>query len=486
MQTSLGCNVKGAALPICDVADHSNQLAAVVKRIGAVLPPIVPRDMRFRRTVARNFLRSEVDPLCDDDVLPFDQWVETINHTENEKAIYRRSHREFDVMPPKAVRLSGFVKTETYNEYKYPRGIHPRGNAADKRFNCEVGPVVSAIEERLYSTEYFIKHVPVCERPRWIQQRLGKYKGDGWRFYGTDHSSFEAAMVPEVMCCDELQLYAYMLRGTKHYAPLMALLHALPGDSKIRYSTLSVSVPGVRMSGDMVTSLGNGFTNLVAMAAVCESKGLQWDGFVEGDDGLFAVNGEVTDADFARFGHKIKMVQGTELSEMGFCKLYYTTDNFQNVVDPAELLCKFGWSHSRCRFGSKRTRDMLLRAKADSLEAEVPRCPIVKNLVNYVRRVVGEGERRYNKGKRPDVWQHEFGRTHREMGATSSERELCSRLFGLTPEDQESIEGYLDSLTSLQELDHPAILGMMKPCWKDYYDRFVADVPEGAGAHPAF
>jgi len=385
MQVSLGCNVRGACLPMADIAHPDNQLGAIVKRIGAELPGIAPRYMRLRRSVARNLLRGEFDPLHDENIPSFDQWLAGINHTQREKEVYARNWDEVHVASSKNRRVSGFIKTEQYDTYKFPRGIHPRGTSMDKRFNCAVGPVVHAIEESCYATPYFIKHVPVVRRPQWIEERLGKYRGGNWRYYGLDHSSFEASCVPEVMCCDELQLYAYMLRGTQYYTPLMELLHTMPGRNLIRYSHVSVAVDGVRMSGDMTTSLGNGFTNLVALAAICDEKGLQWDGFVEGDDGLFAVDGDITEADFARYGHKVKMVRGYHLNEMGFCKMYYPDETYNNIVDPAELLAKFGWSHSLCRFGGKRTRDMLLRAKADSLAAEVPHCPIVKSLVNLVR-----------------------------------------------------------------------------------------------------
>lgn len=348
--------------------------------------------------------------------------------------------------------------------------------------------MVKAIEEALYASPYFIKHTPVCDRPAFIQDRLGGYTGGNWRYYGFDHSSFEASVVPEVMACDELQLYAYMLQGTKAYDVLLNMLHTLPGVNRIKYKNVRVRVNGVRMSGDMVTSLGNGFTNLIALATICAEKGLAWDGFVEGDDGLFAVDGEITSEDFARYGHKVKMVEGKVLNEMGFCKLYYTPEHLNNVVDPAELLCKFGWSHSRCRFGGKAVRDSLLRAKADSLRAEVPHCPLVRSLVNYVYRCVGrEGTRRYGRGCAPSEWNHEYLRVENEdLSIDPESRDLMDRLFHLSPEDQLSIEAYLDGLNCLQELDHPAITGIMKPEWCAYYSQFVVNIKERVSTHPAF
>jgi hypothetical protein len=384
--------------------------------------------------------------------------------------------------------VGGFIKNETYTDWKYPRGIHPRGRHADKTFLSLVGPALSMVEERLYNTKWFIKHVPVADRPRWIEERLGNRCTYPYNLIGTDYSSFEASFVPDFMLDCELQLYAYMLRNANCHAELMALLKYIPGVNTIAYKNLTARVNGVRMSGDYCTSLGNGFSNLMVMLYMAECKKWDVDGFVEGDDGLFSVKGGIpTIDDYKQMGFNIKIETGNVLGDMGFCHLYYDKDVLDNVVDPAETLCKFGWSHSLCRSGGLKTRQALLRAKADSLAACVPGAPIVSALARYAQRVTPPGERKYIDGKQPNKWYRETANTTAKTKPVAwQSRVLCQKLFGVSVGDQIEIEKYIDSLSVMGELRHPLISGLMKPVWRDYWNRYVVDLPDPTMISPCF
>jgi hypothetical protein len=332
----------------------------------------------------------------------------------------------------------------------------------------------------LYDTKWFIKHIPVVDRPKWIEERFGNRCTYPYKLIGTDYSSFEASFVPQVMTICEMSLYSYMLRDANCYDELMALLHNLPTTNRIAYKGLTASVKGVRMSGDYCTSLGNGFTNLMVMLFMANRRGWDVDGFVEGDDGLFSVKGGLpTSYDYKQMGFNIKIETGDVLGEMGFCHLYYDKDVLDNVVDPGETLCKFGWSHSFCRAGGPKTRRALLRAKADSLAACVPGAPIVSALARFAQRTTPPGGHKYQDGSFANKWYRETTLSGMQTKPVAwQSRILVQKKFGVSVGDQIEIEKYLDSLSIMGELTHPLILDLMKPVWRDYYKRYVVELPD--------
>lgn len=232
------------------------------------------------------------------------------------------------------------------------------------------------------------------------------------------------------------------------------------------------------MSGDMWTSLGNGFSNLMLMLFLCHTKGSHCVGVVEGDDGLFEVDGDCpTKEDFANLGWTIKMEEGRELGEMGFCKQYFDLDCCENVVSPAEVLVKTGWTHSKLRFGGPAVRLALLRAKADSILAQYPNAPVARKLADYILRVAGPGRRAYDGGWTPGYWDRACEKRVAPYVPDIRNYSVVERVFGVSVELQQQIERYLDSLTRLQELACPAIDALMKDNWAQYYEKYSADYP---------
>jgi len=392
------------------------------------------------------------------------------------------------VLRKKHALVGGFIKTETYTDWKYPRGIHPRGRNADKTFLGVVGPALSAVEKRLYATPWFIKHVPVADRPKWIEGRLGNRCTYPYTLVGTDYSSFEASFVPRLLNICECALYSYMLRNANCYDVINALLHNLPARNHIAYKGLHAQLNGVRMSGDYCTSLGNGFTNLMVMLYLAHINGWDADGFVEGDDGLFSIKGGIpTVKDYEQMGFNIKIETGNVLGEMGFCHLYYDKDVLDNVINPGEVLCKFGWSHSQCRKGGPAVRRKLLRAKADSLASSVPGAPIVSALARYVQRTTPSGGHLYIDGRTPNRWMREtYARGVETKPVSWQSRALVQKLFNVSVGDQIEIEKYIDSLSVMGELRHPLIDGLMKPVWREYWQKYVVRLPDGKDASPIF
>jgi len=469
MQVSLGPVVDCAALPMADIRDVRNVVAAVEQRIGRRVPVASAIRIRQLRSFVRRWLRKNLKPLTE--VGSVEEWLSETNYSEARKRELRNA--AVAAIVDKHLHCKSFLKTETYDKYKFPRAINSRTDA----FKVATGPFFHAVEKQLFKLPYFVKYVPVADRGNFIMSRLAKWKS----YFCSDYTAFETHMVPEVIKTVEWQLYAYMATGLPGAASLRGLLlKALCGKNVCHFRGVKAEVEGTRMSGDMCTSLGNGFTNLMIVLFVCSLHHIPVDGVVEGDDGIFGTNSRVPLASyFEEMGFTIKIEGHQQLSESGFCQMYFDPETGANVVDPAKLLCKFGWSHSTMRYGGDRILRGLLRAKAFSLSCELPNCPIAASLARYAMRLAGAGPMIWDDGRKRNYWEAYLCQFPRPFGRVSmSSRLLVERLFGMPVCDQLAIEHYIDSLNS-GELCSDLIRSYMHNTWVDYRMRYGARFRQG-------
>jgi hypothetical protein len=246
-----------------------------------------------------------------------------------------------------------------------------------------------------------------------------------------------------------------------------------------------------RMSGDMCTSLGNGFTNLMLALFAAQEYGWASEvaGVVEGDDGLFRADGPVPPESFyARLGFIIKLEQSEDLGKAGFCQTYFdSNDEFpQNVVNPLKFLGKAGWTTSSAKHGGKGVLRQLAVAKAFSLLFMAPNGPVISSLARWVLRCnpgvpVRESE---------DWWEREMFRSSSvqtclaisKIPPTDGQRRLVEDLWGLSIADQIEIENYFDSRTTMGPIDHPTVYECCQkanPAWSQNWDTHVVHVPAG-------
>jgi len=288
-----------------------------------------------------------------------------------------------------ASKVKSFPKLESYGEWKYVRWINSRVDS----FKVWCGPLFHAIEEVVYEDPHFIKHTPVPERPA----KVMALKRAGLRYFQTDFTSFEKHFTAEVQRNIEFVLYEELLPWLPA-DDLKFLFSVLTGKNHLRTRVgVSAVVKARRMSGEMNTSLGNGFTNLMLALFVAHEQGFDLDGFVEGDDGLFAVNGEITTQMYAGLGFDIKIDEVDDPCEASFCGMIFSRSG-QIIRDPKRFLQTFGWTHSCIHAGDK-VMNQLLRAKALSACYETPNCPIVgviarkalDHTANYAPRFVEDG-----------------------------------------------------------------------------------------------
>lgn len=343
--------------------------------------------------------------------------------------------------------LKCFMKMETYFTWKWPRGI----NARDDHFKVFCGPVFAAIEKVLFSKFYFIKKVPVADRPRHIMERLFRYAGV---YLATDYTAFESLFTPELMRTCELRLYRYMVRempgGDEWFDVIQKVL---TGVNVCKYRDFTVEVLGTRMSGEMCTSLGNSFTNLMIMLYILELHGTEnADCYVEGDDGLARPDFDFPDdSPFTDLGLLVKADRYTELSEASFCGLIFDPDELINVTDPREVLLNFGWTRSIYAGASKVTLMALLRAKALSLLYQYPGCPIIQSLAQYGLRHTAHLSNKFALARASktanqyeiDLYMEMQGLDIVARPVGRQTRLLVERKYDVTVESQLRIEAYL-------------------------------------------
>jgi hypothetical protein len=271
----------------------------------------------------------------------------------------------------KARRVKQFIKNEDYPMFKMPRLINSRVDEV----KVWLGPLFKAIESQVYNTNdgkiRFIKHIPVPERPALI-----KNLPSCGHFYGTDYTSYEKHFTRKTMDMIEFVMYRYMLSDICGPVELTRIYETLGGMNHISSRTgLRAKILARRMSGEMCTSLGNGFANLILAEFITSRKGGWIHGFVEGDDGIFATDVELTVEDYANVGFTIKINEFHDPCEASFCGMIFSRSE-QIVRDPISFVSKFGWSLS-CIGCGEATMGALLRAKALSCVYETPHCPIV-------------------------------------------------------------------------------------------------------------
>lgn len=440
-------------------------------------PPIDRQIWQDLFTFVYHEIRKMFKPLEMGDIPTQAEWLDNSNYSgprrrELEKAGLTALGKSF--FEGEFLLLNGFGKRETYLKYKPPRGINSRSD----EFKLWAGPIISAIEKVVYQHSAFIKHVPVKDRPLYIQEHLS---GNPGPFYVSDFSHFESFFTRMIQQAIEGQLYEYMLckiPDGQVYA------RVLQGVNKIRYKNFTISVEGVRMSGEMSTSLGNGFTNLMIWKFLSWKHGLEVRGVVEGDDGLFAQCGGdriLTTEDFRSVGFEAKLEVHQDLLTASFCGISMSEDLI-SLTDPRKVLLNFGWSHSPSAGPSPRVRKELLRAKAISLLYEHPRCPILSRLAMRSYQLTNGVKARFEKNWYERTLEMEAtqykGWAFEEYakGVSYFARTRFENLYGISVAMQVKLESLLDSWNGGElPSEFDSLFDSTYDDCRDYRDRFVVN-----------
>jgi len=365
------------------------------------------------------------------------------------------------------------MKDETYTEYKHGRGIWSRSDV----FKVLFGPLVAKIEETLYQHPAFIKHIPVKDRPAYIEN-LFAFQSD--HIAGTDFTSFEASFTEQVMKSVDQKFFQFFTQNL--HDPYIEFLYRVPALlNECIFKLFTVWIKARRMSGEMNTSSNNGFANWALFSFFHWLITGEWNCpiVVEGDDGLMKGDWIVflQTSWFKMLGFDIKLDTYNSVSDASFCGILYDPEDLINVTDPHEVLASFGWC-SRKYAGARKGRFLaLLRCKSLSYLHQYPGCPIIQALALYGLRITRSYDVRgfLKKDRAMSLWERE-----QIMQALNdhpvakpvgfSTRLLIERRYKMSVEDQYALEEYLDSLITIQELN--VYLPSWPVSWIHYFNNY--------------
>lgn len=446
-------------------------------------PPVYDKKLRrrFRRFVAK-WLEKNMTPIEAGEEITFDEWIESTDYPEwrrkELREVYDRLMDENTYFANETDRLHKnadvkiFAKEENYPEYKYHRSIWARVD----EFKVISGPFFKMIEKQLFKLPYFIKKVPKAERPAYIKNLIEK---TGMMYMCTDFTSFESLFTTDMQDDCEFQLYRYMSSKSDAMKRICRMLFAvLAGDNVCKNKYFHVSVDAKRMSGEMCTSLGNGFSNLMFILFALEEHKIGHSGVVvEGDDGLTGLEKEIPQEFFVKMGLNVKMELKNNVSEASFCGIIYDDESLINITEPLKHLCFSTWVSKKYVYVSDAKYFGLIKSKMLSIAYEYPGCPILDKYARKMLelldgyRVTFDNTDLYNL-KTVQTYAKRYAYSDIPTRSTSlSTRELMERYYNISVSEQLAIEKSIEGMT-LTYWDHSALMALIPTLWVEHYNRY--------------
>jgi hypothetical protein len=363
-----------------------------IKRSGMKPPRPCRKTRRALRSFTRLWCRNNLIALDTIDDLSFETWVEGCDQPrkwkDKLKAAWNKDSNPGGVLDPKQTQVKGFIKDEAYPTPKAVRLI----NSRDDYFKCYCGPLFSGISDKLMTitekNDWFIKYVPITDRPAVIMDKL---MAPGKRYYSTDYTAYESHFDSETMRDIEFVLYDFMVSRLSAFErnKMRVIEDVLSGENMCWFKMGLVRLMASRMSGEMNTSLGNGFANLMITLFLAHKKFAgEVLGFVEGDDGLFTFEHEEnapTISDYAELGFTIKIETTLDLNKASFCGNVFDCVDMVVLTDPMEALRNFGFTNKTYVNANRNTRLQLLRSKGLSMAHQYNGVPM---LSSFGRKIV--------------------------------------------------------------------------------------------------
>jgi hypothetical protein len=465
MKINLGCAIRGFTGPHPDISHGPTAVRGVCKRFLRHIPS--PEEKLYNRfsSFVDKWIETNLTPLAPETDVSFPTWIEHTPYPAWRKEELRRKNEAIiNPYDKRYFNVKSFIKDESYSEFKHARAINSRTD----EFKTLIGPWFKVIEKILFDPDrmpWFIKKIPVKDRPAYIINRLGR---NARQYIATDYTAYESHFTARQMRSCEFKLYKYLTKNIPSHEQFWWYLeNVLAGLNVCEFKWFTVQCMATRMSGEMNTSLGNGFANLMFMLFMLEDVYQLSDivGVVEGDDGLFTASGELpSDKDFeksfSQIGLTIKLELHDAIETASFCGLIFDKEDLANVTDPIAELGEFGWTTWKYMNAKGRRLKELLKAKSLSLLYQYPGCPIISALARYgLRCTRGVRIGRLLEGNMSQ-WEREQlleAIKHRaviDKPVGMNTRFLVEKKYGVLVEHQIAIERYLDQ-ASFGELDIP-------------------------------
>lgn len=483
----LNSMIKGGVFFRPNTSDPLSAGQGALKRLWHDRPKLNRPLLRRLKVFVKKWCKKNLTPLTVDDVLSFEDWLAQVNQPDSVKQEYRASYEQFlnSEKTEEALRKKkGFVKKEFYNEPKYHRII----SSPDNLEKVVQGPLAHAIEEKLFALPFFIKKVP---RDQWPQYIADICEGEGLNCYNSDYESFEASFVVEVKKAVELQLAKYML---SNFLCELGAVDILSRTCRVVImSKLFVGwMKARRHSGEMTTSLFNGFSNLVvnAFVALKINGATIFRGVVEGDDGLFVHNGrQPQPSQFEQLGFKIKIIHISKFYEASFCGVVFHPDSMRTLANPWKALLTVSWASDEYLRSTKETRRKLGIVKGLSYLAQYPGCPVIQAISCWLLRVNGFERSKleeymlwYENQRATGWWERNIVKQIRQSDLRQCEpniqdRLLVEKLFNMSVEAQEELESRLNNSQGDVEV-HDLIDPMYRLHWLGFVRHRRQNDPE--------
>jgi len=479
---SLGCDIPYAVRPRGDPSDSDTIEAGAMKRFLTTtpLPDLSALDALNRFVIS--WCKKNLIPLSRDVDTSVESWLTKTNYPKaRQEQLLKIWVESGGHLKQKDYHVKSFVKDESYDEFKHVRLINSRSDL----FKCQVGPIFKLIEEVVFKNAAFIKKVPIADRPAFIRQRLER---DGAKYFYGDFSAFESHFGRLIMQKIEFVMYLYMTQYIPEYKKFSRILNdVIAGKNVCKTKMFKIFVEARRMSGEMNTSLGNGFTNLMLLLFLFEQLGEEIHPVVEGDDSATSFMHRCPTADdFKKLGFTIKCGTCDNFEELSFCGMVFDPIDLVNVTDPHKVLASFGWEGRAYTKYTKRKLMALLRCKSLSYLYQYPGCPIIQSLANYGLRCTRSYDvRRFVQTSRTlSVWDRELyilamNNTNYKtfVPVPYRTRLLVERLYGINISQQIRVEKYLDSLSTLTQLRGPISELNFPEQWCVYSDMYTIILP---------
>lgn len=474
-----GPGFSGILMPKPDQFDLVSKLLGASKRAGCKVPEAYEGFYVEFSEFCDRWNRQNLVPLSRDSDTSLENWLANTRYPEWRKQELREASKQR--VSNRVFEVNAFIKEECYPDFKYPRGIYSRTD----KYKTMVGPIFKLIEDVVYRHHSFIKHVPVADRPKYIMNMLFR---PGAKYASSDYTSFEALFVQRLMYAGEFTMYSFMTQFLAEHEVWMSNVMKIADTNVIRWKEFTMALDATRMSGEMCTSLGNTYTNLMLFLFACEKLKIPDPiGVYEGDDSLNTTgDGRFPDQEFfANMGLKIKMEVHERLEEASFCGIIFDEHDKIGVADPLKILGHIWLLPSKYATAGKRKKDALLRAKALSFAHQYPGAPVISDYAHMILRLTSHISNRdmvkaashsYNHWwycKFLDVLDTKLKR----IEPPTRTRLLVERLFHVPLADQYRLEKMFQEKMDMDPFNGRLIDAYVPASWIHFYENYVGRYP---------
>lgn len=473
--TNYGFGPMMVALPFVD-DNRDNKVAGNCRRVLRDTPKIDKALLQEFSDFVGTYVREKFTPIPPDADVSFNTWIDNTHYSDGRKEELRKVHASllencWDNILYLVCKC--FQKWEHYTGYKHSRGIMSRTDEA----KVMLAPIFKIIENAVFALPEFIKKIPHALRPRYIMEMMGQGNVVGTN----DFTAFESLFVKELMEACEMQLYRHMGQNFPQWVQLVE--RALLGTNVMKYKQFTAYVDACRMSGEMCTSLGNGFSNLMILLFICHKSGSDWRnvrGVIEGDDSLFNLPEKFDSSYYSKLGLRAKLETFDCVSEGSFCGLVFDVVDQVNVADPRKVLASVGWGPMKYHHSSDNTKESLLRAKGMSMAHQYPGCPIIDVLAHRILYLTRSKNVKYDKKD----WYHvedmkQAIAKSRDLilkGPTPPlprTRLLVERKFGISVDEQIRLEEEISKWNFGEHTESMTLMAVVPKSWLIFADKYV-------------